>query len=326
MAWQDLDKDGSRSVDETLKQGIVVSLIDATTGKFAVDAKGNRITTQTDKKGKYLFKNIPQGSYAVMFEFNTDEYTVTTYQKEGVDQTENSDAILSVVTIDGQTKKVGITDKVELNSNIDNLDIGIIQNAIFNLTLDKKITKITVIDKQGTKEYTYKNGHTAKVDLVAKYMNGANVIVNYKFTITNDGEVTGYVDSLVDNLPSGLEFNSELNKEWYTGNDGKLYTRSLSGIAIKPGESTEIELMLTKTVTEENIGTFVNNASLDKISNLENIQEKENALEGNESSAILIISIKTGTVMLYLGITMLCLTIITAGVYIIKKKILIRGI
>ena len=139
MAWQDLDKDGSRSVDETLKQGIVVSLIDATTGKFAVDAKGNRITTQTDKKGKYLFKNIPQGSYAVMFEFNTDEYTVTTYQKEGVDQTENSDAILSVVTIDGQTKKVGITDKVELNSNIDNLDIGIIQNAIFNLTLDKKI-------------------------------------------------------------------------------------------------------------------------------------------------------------------------------------------
>ena len=34
-------------------------------------------------------------------------------------------------------------------------------------------------------------------------MNGANVVVNYKFTITNDGEVTGYVDSLVDNLPSG---------------------------------------------------------------------------------------------------------------------------
>ena len=35
-------------------------------------------------------------------------------------------------------------------------------------------------------------------------------------------------------------------------------------------------------MTEENAGTFVNSAKLEKISNLENIKEKEDAMENNE--------------------------------------------
>ena len=79
-------------------------------------------------------------------------------------------------------------------------------------------------------------------------------------------------------------------------------------------------------MTEENTGVFPNNARLEKISNLENITEKEEALQNNESSAMLIISIKTGSIFMYIGITLICITILAIGAYLIKKKVLNRGI
>ena len=48
--------------------------------------------------------------------------------------------------------------------------------------------------------------------------------------------------------------------------------------------------------------------------------------ENNVSSAILIISIKTGSAILYIGITAICIAIIGLGVYFIKKRVLNRGI
>ena len=150
-------------------------------------------------------------------------------------------------------------------------------------------------------------------------MNDTEVIITYKFIITNKGEVTGYVDRLVDNLPSGLEFNSELNKDWYRGSDGNLYT-SLNGISIKPGETSEVELVLTKKTTENSTGTFSNNATLESIANIEAIEEKDAAKENNKSSADVVISIKTGSAILYTGITLGSIAITAAGVYMIKKK------
>ena len=75
-------------------------------------------------------------------------------------------------------------------------------------------------------------------------------------------------------------------------------------------------------MTEDNAGIFTNNASLTKISNLANVQENMQAQENNNSSAILAISIKTGSAWLYLGITLCCITIFASGAYIIKKKVL----
>ena len=79
-------------------------------------------------------------------------------------------------------------------------------------------------------------------------------------------------------------------------------------------------------MTEDNTGVFPNSAKLEKISNLENIEEKEEAIDNNQSSAMLIISIKTGTIFMYIGITLLCASIILTGTYLIKKKVLNVGI
>lgn len=323
VVWLDSDKNGQRDTNEKVLSKTNVMLLDATLGENIKDENGNNKTAITDDNGNYQFDNLEKGNYLVIFEFDTSKYTVTNYRKENVSDLINSDAISSNVNINGTNKTVGITDKLEItNQNLENIDMGLIENANFDLSLEKQISSITVTNSQGNKTTNYQNKNFAKVDLVAKYMNNTNVIVTYKFVIKNKGDVTGYVDELVDNLPSGLEFSSELNKDWYKGTDGKLYTTSLSGIGVEPGKTSEIELVLTKKTTENTTGTFTNNAELTKISNIEAIEEKTQGKENNKSEAKIVISIKTGSAIMYIGITLGCLAIIVIGAYNIKKKIL----
>ena len=324
VAWLDSNKDGKRDESEKLLSGIKVYLVDSGTGKVVTDSDGNEINVLTGENGEYKFDGISEGLYLVLFEFDTNKYKATRYQTPNVSSTLNSDVIISKVTIDGNEKIVGATNVLELKADVNNIDIGLIENAEFDLSLEKQISKISVITTQGTKTTEYENINFAKVDLVAKYMNNTSVIVTYKFIIRNNGDVTGYVDSLQDDLPKGLEFSSELNKDWYKGSDGKLYTEALSKTAIEPGKSSEIELILTKETTEESTGTFTNNAELAKISNIEAVDEIQK--DNNKSSADLVISIKTGSPMLYIGITLVSIAIIAVGSYVIKKKVLNMGI
>ena len=323
IAWVDSNKNGKKDDGEDMQHSVVVTLIDKNTGNFALDSNGNKITTTTNNNGIYEFTNIPKGNYIVLFEFDTNTFTVTTYKRAGVDESINSDVILTQVRINGNLKTAAVTDEITLTENKTNINIGLMENAKFDLSLNKYISKISIINKEGTQTEEYKpTDDVAKIDIKAKYMKGTNVIVTYKFAVTNEGDVAGFVDSLQDDLPSGLEFSSDLNKDWYKGTDGKLYTSALSKVAINPNETKEIELVLTKTMTEDNAGIFTNNASLTKISNLANVQENMQAQENNNSSAILAISIKTGSAWLYLGITLCCITIFASGAYIIKKKVL----
>ena len=63
-----------------------------------------------------------------------------------------------------------------------------------------------------------------------------------------------------------------------------------------------------------------------EMSNIEAIKEKTDAIQNNKSSADLVLSIKTGSAFMYIGITITCIAIIGAGAYIIKKKVLNKGI
>ena len=322
IAWMDENKNGRRDTEEHTVSNIKVKLVDKTTGTYVKNVEGNVITSITGENGEYSFTNIPKGIYIVVFEFDTKQYAITSYQKEGVDEEVNSNAIINEIKIDGNNYKVGVTNDIKLESNVSNINIGFIKNAKFDLSLEKQISKTTVVNAQGTKTTEYENINFAKTDLVAKYMNNTSVIITYKFLITNNGDVTGYVDLLQDNLPSGLVFSSELNKDWYKGNDGKLYTEALSGIAIEPGKTSEIELILTKETTENSTGTFSNSAELAKISNVEAIEEINR--DNNKSKADIVISIKTGSPILYIGITLGSIGIIAIGAYLIKKKVINR--
>ncbi len=126
VAWIDSDKNGQRDDGETLLEGITVKLFNAETNSIVTDSNNNTFKTTTNSNGEYTFSNVANGKYLVLFEYDTDKYELTSYQKDGISNNLNSDAILKEVNIDGQVKNVGVTDIVEINNaNISNIDIGL---------------------------------------------------------------------------------------------------------------------------------------------------------------------------------------------------------
>ena len=123
--------------------------------------------------------------------------------------------------------------------------MGIKEDAKFDLKLDKSCTSNNSKQRKNTKEHVY-NSKLAKLDFESKYANTSSMVVEYKFTITNEGGIAGYVKKLADYLPEELKFNSELNKDWYEGKDGVIYNASLANTIINPEKVKEVTLILTK--------------------------------------------------------------------------------
>ena len=318
--WIDENKNGKRDSLENGLSNISVKLLNE-----SGDIVGQ---TLTNNIGEYKFDNLNSGIYIVMFEHDSKLYRVTTYKGDDVIESLNSDG--KETTFDG--KKVAMTDSIKLqNSSITNIDLGLIKNSIFDLKLDKYIEEITVQNDQGVTTYNYTDENFAKVELVAKYIPSTTVILKYKIVVTNEGDVSGYAKQIVDYLPQDLKFSSELNKDWYINTDGNLYTASLADIIINPGETKEVELLVTKKMNENNTGLVANQAEIAESYNEQGIEDNDsNELNKNQneddiSTASVIIGVKTGRVVLYLTITLICIAVIAVGSYVINKKVL-RGI
>ena len=259
--------------------------------------------TQTDKDGKYNFTNIPKGKYIVLFEYDTQNYKLTTYQSQDALEANNSDVINKTVNIDGVEKLVAITDNINIEtSNFVNIDMGLVENSKFNLSLNKSITKIQVNYDGSTKEYNYEDIKLAKVEIPAKSIKNATITVEYKIDVKNEGNIDATVDSIVDYKPEGLDFEAKSNSTWKKNDKNNLTNDELKGKVIKPGETKSVTLYLTKTLSDNSIGIITNKAEIEKSSNFENLKD-ENA-EDNSSEAQVIISIKTGA-LAYTGIIIL---------------------
>ena len=229
--------------------------------------------------------------------------------------------------IDGETKNVASTDTFELNNeNIKNIDIGLANAKIFDLKLSKTINKIKISNAQGVDTIEYNDSTFAKKEIKAKYLSGSLVVIEYKIKVTNEGEIPGYVQEIVDYLPAGLDFNSSLNKDWYKEGEN-LYSKSLSNKKINPGKSEELTLILTKNMTESNTGLINNKAEISKAYNtlgIEDIDSKFGNKQGNEDdlgSADVIISVSTGAVISYVVVTLSMIIIIGIVTLVGSKKI-----
>lgn len=325
-AWIDNNQDGRRNSDEELLKDVTVKLFNSDTNSIVTDKDGNSKITTTNDSGEYKFENIVKGNYLVIFEYDTNIYTTTKYQSSGATASTNSDAIAKEVSIDGQNKIVGVTDILNIKSdNIENIDIGLIKSQKFDLKLDKYVSKITVENSDGTKEYSYKNSKLAKVEIASKKLAGSTVKIEYKIVVTNEGELSGEVNEIIDYLPSGMTFDSELNKGWYKGYDGNLRNSSLAENKINPGETKELTLILSRTLTENSTGMIENIAEISSATNVNYVSDIDstpgNKKEGEDdySKAQVIVSIKTGIVQ---SITMIfiVLAVLIAVAFIMKNR------
>lgn len=329
QVWKDENNDGIKDENEARVPGIEVLLFNNETGKLVTDKDSNILKAITDENGKYTFQSVSKGKYTVIYLYDTANYSSTTYRKDGVDDTKNSDSIDSKITIDGQERIAGITEEINVaDSNIYNIDLGLVSNPKFDLKLEKTVTKITIQDGKNTDVYNYKDVKIAKKDLIGKDVNNTSIIVEYKLKVTNEGAIAGYVKKLVDYMPSEMKFSSELNKDWYTSENGILYNSSLSNTLINPGESKEVTLILTKKMTEDNLGLYHNTAEIYEAYNDLGIQDVDSTPGNNKteeddtSSADVLITLKTGKTITFFGLSITIISTIAIGAYFIKKKVL----
>lgn len=326
--WLDADQNGEMQNSEEKISNINVYLIDMTTGAIVQSARGNNIQATTDQNGSYVLSGIPRGKYIVAFEYDTSTYKLTSYMQSGVSSARNSKAVAKTMTINGQEKTYGVTDTIDITDrSIGNINMGLVESQIFDFKLDKFVTQVSASGGGKSVSYNYNNTSLAKVELRSNLLRNSTVVVEYTITVTNVGEVSGYARNIVDYLPEGMTFNSELNKGWIQDGD-MLYNVSLANDEINPNEQRSVTLILTKTMTDGETGTYTNTAELGETYNSRGITDI-NSTEGNRqqgendmSSADLIISISTGEVVMYIGLTLSVITLIAVGIYLIKKKVL----
>ena len=281
----------------------------------------------TNNNGEYKFENIENGKYIVMFEYDMKKYMVTVYKADGVDSNQNSDVQIVQVKKDGKKIKVAATDTLTIsNSGLANIDIGLIQANIFDLSLVKQVSRITISNSNGTTTKEYDDSNLAKVEIKSKYLKSTTVLIEYSIRVTNNGEIAGYASQIVDYKPSSLTFNSSLNPDWYIS-DNKLYTDVLKEDLLEPGETREVKLYLSKKMTESNTGLVNNIAEISVDNNAMGVEDinstpgNKKAEENDQGTADVIISVSTGIAIRVISITLILIVIISSIVYIISKKI-----
>ena len=325
--WIDKNRNGAKDADEEKVPNVTAILIDQN-GNIVKNEKKSECVTTTDSDGNYLFNNLYSGTYTVVFLYESSLYSATTYRKDGVDESLNSDAIDKTIVFEGVQRIAGVTETIKVTTfNVYNMDLGLVENTKFDLRLDKTVKVITTNNGKDVAEHTY-NSKNAKIDFEAKYIAQSSMVVEYSITVTNEGGVAGYAKKIADYIPTELKFNSELNKDWYEGANGTVYNSSLANTVINPGESKTVTLILTKNMNNDDFGVFSNSAEIYEASNNNGLLDIDST-PGNKASneddysiANVIVGVKTGQTVIYVTLTMVVLIIIATGVYAIRKKVL----
>lgn len=319
--WIDSNGNGEREQGEEKVSGVKVLLLNNATSQVAKQ-------TTTDENGMYAFEEVSRGRYTVIFLYDSSKYSATKYQANGVAVSANSDALDKLIEYEGKQVIAGVTEEIVIEKeNKYDIDLGIVEDAKFDLKLDKVVSKITVNNKKGSTEHNY-DKNFAKIDFESKYVDSSTMIVEYKITVTNEGAVPGYAKKIADYLPSELKFNSELNTDWYEGKDGTIYNASLANTIINPGESKELRLILTKSMTQESFGLITNKAEINEATNdygladVDSTPGNQSTNEDDYSIANVLTGVKTGEAVVYITLAITIATIIGVGTYIIKKRVI----
>lgn len=325
--WIDANADGRKDENEERIPNLTVRLYDKSTGKIAVDVNGKEQVKTTNEQGRYTFVNVTNGNYIVVIEYDNINYGLAKYRVEGLSEAENSDFVSGKI----DEKEIAATDEIIVtDSNTYNIDLGLVKGKVFDLDINKAVRRITVTNtKAETRVYDYEDLAVAKVELATANIDFATVLVEYTIKITNEGNVAGYAKSIADYIPEGMTFNSELNNSWYLGKDGVAYNTSLANTIINPGETKEINIVLSRKMSGENIGTVRNRAEILSSYNeygLEDRDIKDGVSQDkteDKSSADIVIAMATGReIASFTGITLGILALIALAVYEIKKHII----
>ncbi len=313
--WYDSDKNGLYNGEEKAKE-VTVYLFKAMNSN--IEQENLIATTKTDESGNYIFKDLVENNYIVIFSYDNTLYKATNYITTSGASINKSYIYENIVNIKGEEKKCGLSDVIHLTGNISNINAGLVSLNEFDMSIKTYLSSVTIVNsKENTTQQFEEDSKLNKIEIAAKYIEGTTITAKYKIKIINNGNISGYINQIVDTIPEGFEFNKDLNKNWSIGNDGRVYNSNLSNIEIKAGESKEITLILIKTLTGETTGVFKNKAEI--LNSTNTFQIKDEDTKNNTSETELIITVKTG-ITTYISIICIIIAIITIILIFINFK------
>ena len=222
----------------------------------------------------------------------------------------------------------------EWNEGEDDQDIEKVKVQYFDLSLRKWVTQ-AIVNKNG-EETIIDTGHKAEddpedivlVDLKDSEIATTTVKFRYSIRVTNEGNIAGYAKEVKDYIPEGLIFVAEDNPLWTQLEDGTIVTTQTENTLLEPGESTEVEVILTWDKEAQNFGVMDNWAEISKDDNdfdspdIDSTPDNNVHGEDDIDDAPVMVSVKTGEAQVYIITTLSVLGILGTGITLIRKFVL----
>ena len=220
------------------------------------------------------------------------------------------------------------------NEGEDDQDIEKVKVQYFDLSLRKWVTQ-AIVTENG-EEKIIESGHKAeddpedvvKVDLKKSKINKVTIKFRYKIRVKNEGNIAGYAKELKDYIPNGLKFVPEDNPLWKQIDEKTITTDQTKDILLQPGDTTEVEVVLTWINDSENFGVMDNWAEISKDYNDFNSPDIDSTPDNNKKGeddiddAPVSVGVQTGQIKTFTTIGLAVLVILSSGVVLIKKFVL----
>jgi len=299
--------------------------------KFDSDNQINKDNKWTEANGSVISKALENT------EIKPGEYKDVKIAFK-VTETDASKIVINIAEINKDYNTYGVEDIDSTPGNNkdgeDDIDSEKIKVAIFDLELKKWVSKAIVTTNGNVREEI--TGFTGdedpkkmvKIDINEKNIYNTEIKIVYKIKVTNTGEIPGYAKEIKDYIPQGMKFIQSDNPAWLNIGNEQIVTTQTENILLNPGESVEVEVVLTWINSGDNIGEMRNVAEISKDYNDSNTPDKDSTPgnnkmeEDDQDYAPIFVSILTGNMGTYIALTTGTLGLLGTGVFIIKRKVL----
>ena len=322
--WVMLDKEGKETKDASKAAFIVSDYLSKEQEKIAGENLLKAFDKQAYTKGE--IKEPEHKEVKVSFKVNkNDKFDEIVINQAQISKHSDKDGNEKV------TDKDSTPDKWV--DGEDDQDIEKIRVQYFDLALRKWVTKAITVEN-GIQTVT-ETGHKAeddpeqivKVDLKQSNIQKVKVKFEYSIRVTNEGQIAGYAKEISDYIPEGLKFVKEDNPNWQEV-EGKVVTDQLKDKLLQPGESAEVTILLTWINNEKNMGLKVNTAEISKDYNdygtpdIDSTPNNKVPGEDDIDDAPVMLTVKTGQAITYIGVVAVVLVMIAGSVVAIKKYVI----
>jgi len=328
--WKLLDEEEKETTDVTKAKYIVTDYLSEEQEK---ETDRKNIIKAFDKEagateGNPDFKDVQIAFKIVHTAKTTEEATRIITNTAQISKSSDDD-------IDSKPNRDEVYNHEDKNKNEDDIDFDRVKVKYFDLSLLKWVskTKVTLNGKTtetdtGHTAETSKNEAPVKIEVKESQIKKINIKYVYTIRVTNDGEIEGYAKEVTDYIPNGLKFEEKDNPDWYIIKDGVIGTKALEDKLLKPGESADVQVVLTWINGKDNFGEKINLAEISQDYNKEEIPDIDSTPnnqvpnEDDIDDAPVIVTIKTGVEQIYVGLILIIFVTFAGGVGLIKKYVL----